>query len=174
MGLKDFLFEKTENDDAVNMVTYDMEPVVAEVELSSVNADTLIEDIYAQNGLMDKSKSIFKVEELINSLPKEMVTSTKKASVSAILGSFGLTVTSVIADGEQRMNVLAEINQQLGDSCVATVTKKEAEIEELKKKIADLQAEIAMELEVNKASSEAILAEVKRVEDLVEFIGGTK
>ena len=174
MGLKDFFLEKTENDDAVNMAAYDMEPVVAEAELSSVNAETLIDDIYAQNNLMDKSKSIFKVEELINSLPKEMVTATKQASVLAILGSFGLTATAVLADGDQRMNVLATINKQIGDNCVATVTSKEAEIEEMKKKIAELQADIAAELDTHKKSSEAITKEVARIDDLVEFIGGTK
>ena len=104
MGLLKKLFveeipNETESYD-VEATTYE-EPEV-EVELDDVNTDTLIEDIYVQNELYDKTKSIFKVEELINSLPKEMVTETKKTSVLAILGSFGLTVTDVIIDGDNR------------------------------------------------------------------------
>ena len=57
---------------------FDEEEMIREdVELESVNTNTLIDDIYSQNNLYDRSKSIFKVEELINSLPKEMVTDTK-------------------------------------------------------------------------------------------------
>ena len=56
----------------------------AKAEVSKVNQDTLIEDIYSQNDLCDRTKSIFKVEDLINSLPKEMVTETKRNSVTEI------------------------------------------------------------------------------------------
>ena len=81
-----------------NFTDYKEETV--EVELDNVNTNTLIDDIYAQNNLYDKSQSIFKVEELINSLPKEMVTETKRASVLSILGSFGLAETEVIEKRE--------------------------------------------------------------------------
>lgn len=56
-----------------------------EAELSEVNTDTLIDDIYTQNGLDDKSKSIFKVEDLINSLPKEMPTDAKRVLLHQLL-----------------------------------------------------------------------------------------
>ena len=80
----------TENE----VMSMDMEAItiedVIDVELESVDTNTLINDIYTQNDLFDMSRSIFKVEELITSLPKEMATSTKRASVLAILGSFNL------------------------------------------------------------------------------------
>ena len=66
-------------DEAVEEYSYEEETV--EAELESVNTETLIDDIYAQNNLADKSRSIFKVEELISSLPKEMATETKRNSV---------------------------------------------------------------------------------------------
>ena len=98
----------TENSEVEeNFRSYEEENV--EVELDSVNTDTLIDDIYTQNDLYDKSQSIFKVEELINSLPKEMVTETKRASVLSILGSFGLTATEVVNDGEKRIEVLGGV-----------------------------------------------------------------
>ena len=43
-----------------------------------VGTENIIEDIYEKNELSDRGKSIYKIEDLINSLPEEMVTETKK------------------------------------------------------------------------------------------------
>lgn len=143
-----------------------------EVELDSVNTETLITDIYAQNELFDKTKSIFKVEELINSLPKEMVTETKKASVLATLGVFGLTVTDVTLDGENRIDVLSGVLTKILGEGNDTVTSKEAEIEEHKKEIARLEKEISDQKTEMKVSEDTINAEISRITSLVKFVEG--
>jgi hypothetical protein len=143
-----------------------------EVELDSVNTDTLITDIYAQNELFDKTKSIFKVEELINSLPKEMVTETKKASVLATLGVFGLTVTDVTLDGESRIDVLSGVLTKILGEGNDTVVSKEAEIEEHKKEIARLEKEISDQKTEMKVSEDTINAEISRITGLVKFVEG--
>ena len=81
MGFKDFFVERVPEEKLDEECNYDVEDETIPVELDSVNTDSLIEDVYTQNELLDKSKSIFKVEDLINSLPKEMVTETKRTSL---------------------------------------------------------------------------------------------
>lgn len=157
-------------DEAVEEYSYAEETV--EAELAEVNTDTLIDDIYAQNNLADKSRSIFKVEELISSLPKEMATETKRNSVLAILGSFNLTATDVVTDGEERVKILKSINEQVDSDSKMTVADKEAQIEELKKAIEVLTIEIASEQEKARISNETISAEVAKIELLVKFVGG--
>ena len=152
---------------------YSFEEGNVEVELDSVNTDTLIDDIYTQNDLYDKSQSIFKVEELINSLPKEMVTETKRASVLSILGSFGLTATEVINDGEKRMEVLNGVKEKINTESSDSISGKEGQIEEFKKSIANLEAEIANEQNEVKVSNETISTEISRIKELVKFLGGT-
>lgn len=151
---------------------YVYEEEVVAAELDSVNTDTLIEDIYAQNNLADKSRSIFKVEELIASLPKEMATATKRNAVLAILGSFNLTATDVVTDGEERVKVLTSIKEQVDADSKMTISDKEAQIEELKKSIEALTVEIANEQEKARISNETITAEVVKVDALVKFVGG--
>lgn len=164
----------TENEDiSFDMTTVVMEDVT-EVELESVNTSTLIDDIYTQNDLFDMSRSIFKVEELIASLPKEMATDTKRASVLAILGSFNLTATEVVEDGEKRFNVLLNIKDKIDKDCRNVIADKESQIEELKKAIENLTIEIANEQEKMKQSDDAILVEVAKVENLIKFVGGEK
>ena len=168
------LVEEVPSDKFVASTEYDIvdDVDVVEAELESVTVDTLIDDIYAQNELADKSSSIFKVEELIASLPKEMVTDTKRNSVLAILGSFNLTATDVTTDGEERVKVLSAIKQQVTEATEISTADKEMQIEELKKQIAALTVEIANEREQTRISSETIDKEVSKIEELVKFIGG--
>lgn len=148
------------------------EMIREDVELENVNTNTLIDDIYSQNNLYDKSKSIFKVEELINSLPKEMVTETKRSSVLSILGNFGLTNIEVVSDGENRIEVLNGIKEKINVDYQESILEKEAQIEEFKKNIADLEIEIAKEQNEMKDSNETILEESNRIKELVKFVGG--
>ena len=143
-----------------------------EVELEEVNTNTLIDDIYAQNDLADMSRSIFKVEELIASLPKEMATDTKRASVLAILGSFKLTPEEVIDDGTKRMATLTGVKDKVDSDCEKSIVKNEEQIEEFKKAIELLSVEIADEKTKMKASDELISNEIAKVEALIKFVGG--
>ena len=136
--------------------------------------DTLIQDIYAQNDLHDKTRSIFKVEALMGSLPKEMVTETKRMSVLSILNSFGLTAEEVMTDGENRVKVLDSVKTQINADNEKILTDKRDEIEKHKEAIAALEAEINTKINDTKHSNEVIETEIKRVTDLMEFMGGTK
>lgn len=174
MGIKDFFVEKIPEEESyeaeTDYVVEDTPPV--EAELDEVHTDTLIDDIYAQNELSDKSRSIFKVEELINSLPKEMVTDTKRSSVLATLSIFGLTVTDVTLDGEQRLDVLNSILSKILDDGNSTISEKEIEIENHKKEIANLEKEISERNAEMMFSKNNINAEVDRIAELIKFVEG--
>lgn len=173
MGFRDFFVEKVPEEENYDVGTdYSVEDSTVPVELDEVYTDTLIDDIYAQNELSDRSKSIFKIEELINSLPKEMVTETKRGSVLATLGVFGLTVTDVTLDGEQRMDVLNSVLAKILDDGNANVTDKETEIENHKKEIARLEKEISDQQSEMKISENNINTEVGRISGLIKFIEG--
>lgn len=173
MGFKDFFVERVpEEESYVAETDYDVEDTAVPVELDEVHTDTLIEDIYSQNELSDKSKSIFKIEELINSLPKEMVTDTKRVSVLATLGVFGLTATDVTVDGEQRVDVLNGVLSKILNDGENIVIDKQAEIENHKKEIARLEKEIADQQSEMKTSENNINAEVDRINGLIKFIEG--
>lgn len=175
MGLLKSLFvEEIPNKEKQFEEMVSVETLGVEAELESVNTDTLINDIYAENNLYDKAKSIFKVEELINSLPKEMVTETKKTSVLAILGNFGVTVTDVSLDGESRIDVLRNILSKIISNGKGNVSEKESEIEDHKREIERLEKEISDKQHEVKISEATINAEVLRLSELVKFVGGAE
>lgn len=176
MGLlKKLLVEEVPNEEE-----YDVDEVESyatktiDVTLQSVNTETLISDIYTQNDLCDMGRSIFKVEDMINSLPKEMVTETKKASILTILISFGLTATDVSLDGENRMEVLSSVLSNIMKDGNIEISAKQTEIEDYKKEIGRLEKEISDKQNEMKVSENIINDEVSRISGLVKFIGGVE
>ena len=173
MGILKNLFVEEVPDETPDLpdIDTDFDTTETNAELDSVNTDTLIDDIYSQNNLADKTQSIFKVEELIKSFPKEMT--TKRNSVLATLGVFGLTVTDVEADGEKRVDVLSDILSKIICDSEAVVTEKENAIEEHKMEIERLEKEIADQRAETKTSDETITAEIDRIKNLINFtVGG--
>lgn len=142
-----------------------------EVKLDEVKTESLISDIYAQNGVMGEN-GIFKVEEIMNTLPSEMATDVKRKTVQGILSSFDVTVTDVVEDGERRKELLSASLEKIVSESSEKVGNLEAEIEEMKVKISELEKEISNEKMTMKTSNDVITSEHERVCSLVKFIGG--
>lgn len=141
-----------------------------EANLSEVKVDTLIDDIYNENDLADKSRSIFKVRELSNTLPKEMSNATKKATVLGILNVSGLPVDEVVADGVERMEILNSVKSQIVIDSDTKVNQANTEVEELKAKIEELQRAVALTEAEKEQSIKLITEEVDSIADLCKFI----
>ena len=149
---------------------YDESSVDANVE--GVTTENLVNDIYKANSLEDLSKSIFKVDEVINSLPKEMATETKKATVLAILTSFGLTTDEVVQDGITRINFLKSAMNEILTKNNSEIESSNISIEEHKKEIEELSKYIANLVVVNKNCEDTVEQELSKIEELIKFVGG--
>ena len=173
MGLKDFFFEKVEEPAVSYDNTYDTYEEDIDVNVENVTQDNLIADIYNQNSLSDLSKSIFKIEELINSLPKEMPNETKKATVLSMLSIFGLTVEEVVADGNERCTVIDVALSAITTENNDVIDSNNASIEQKKLEIQDLEKDNAERTLIIKDTEDKVESEGKRIEGLIKFIGGT-
>ncbi len=145
-----------------------------EVNTELVSQDNLIEDIYNQNALSDLSKSIFKVEQTINSLPKEMPNDTKKATVLTILSNFGLTVDEVVEDGYSRQTIIRSALNAIVEENESAILTNKTIIEQKKMEIQELEKDNANRETVIKNTEDKVELELKRISDLVTFIGGEK
>ncbi len=179
MGFKDLFIEREDAEEE----EIDLEALAAglsesspesEIEVADINTNSndIISETYEKNGFTDLANSIFKVEELSNTLPKEMVTETKRATVSSIMQTVGLSVESAVEDASTRSLILNETLENLSEKLTDENTKAEAKIEELKKAIAENEALIADNKETIKSANEKITVEVERINNLVKFIKG--
>lgn len=172
--LKNFFVEEITDETVVYDESYDVYADDVDVNTDNVTQENLITDIYDQNNLSDLSKSIFKIEELINSLPKEMPNETKKATVLQMLSIFGLTVDEIAEDGSKRLDVIesalrAIVNENNGviDNNNANIEQKKLEIQELEKDNSDREAFI-------KGTEDRVESEIKRIDTLIKFIRGAE
>jgi vacuolar-type H+-ATPase subunit I/STV1 len=159
--------DNTETED-IDYTSYE-DDFETEANLDEVRVDTLISDIYTQNNLLEEN-GIFKVEEVMNNLPKEMTTETKRQTVASILSSFGVTTIQVVEDGERRTDVLIKILNNLNVESDGKISDMEDSIENLKQNIADLEKQIADTKAEQKSSTETINAELERIDNLLKFI----
>lgn len=130
----------------------------------------MISDIYAENGVIEKSKSIYKIQDVINSLPKEMPTDAKRTTVISLLGNFGLTVTEVTDDGEKRLAILRKIQEDINTESNELIEDYEAQIENLKGEIASKEKLIAEEKDKKAKCNVKIDEELDIIQKLITFI----
>lgn len=169
--LRNLFVEEVPQED-IEVSDYEYEENCIEVNTDNVTQDNLIGDIYASNELSNVSKSIFKVEELLNSLPKEMPNDTKKTTVLSILGSFGLTVDEVVTDGEGRRKVINASFEQIKSDNEGVIADNSANIEQKKIEIQELEKDNADRTQIIKDTRDNVENEAKRISDLIKFVKG--
>lgn len=172
MGLVESVQDEEDLDVVESQVQEYEEPV--DVNIETVSQDNLIEDIYNGNNLSDRTRSIFKVEQLINSLPKEMPSDTKKSTVLTILSSFNLTVDEITEDGRVRENVVKAAFHEIVEDNNAVIENNNATIEQKKKEIQELEKDNANRKNIIQNTEDKVEVELKRITELMKFIGGEK
>lgn len=173
MGFMNFFVEKIPNEES----GYEGYDVVLEEDMDDVNTDNigqenLICDIYSGNELSDFTRSIFKVEELMNSFPKEMPKATKKNTVLSVLSTFNLTVSELLQDASCRTDVLTAACTSIIKENTNIITNNNELIEQKKLEIQALEQEIEERTTIINQTEAKIETERKRILGLVEFIGG--
>lgn len=153
-----------------------MPEVVAEPEIevdaeinSSVN---VVEEIYAQNGLSDRSNSIYTVQALIDTLPDEMTTAKKQNTVSGILMVSGKPVTDLLNDAQNRIDVLCAARDKIVGDRNNEIAVASNDIEELKKAIEIATIKIKEAEEIISATKDLVGDEIGAIDNLVKFCEG--
>lgn len=173
------LFEKlglVESEEEFNMdevSTYLSEHKVDVPEDLAVDETLSIEDIYNKFGLSDVSKSIFKVNEFNDVLPKELSTDSRRASVLGILNASGLNVELLVSDATSRIEALNTTKTAFSDETTSIINKCQEQIAELEKQIDQFKDTMNNRKISQETQDEIIKAEVDKVEKIINFINPT-
>lgn len=163
----------------INDFAVAMTPEVSHEEQMAigVNADinstvNVIDEIYEQNGLSDKSNSIYTVQALIDTLPEEMTTAKKQTTVSGILMVSGKSVEHLLNDAQNRVNTLSVARDEIVNEKTTEIEEANHDIEELKKAIETATIKIKEASEIIDATNKAVDNEVNSIGCLVKFCEG--
>lgn len=171
------LFEK------LGLIEREEEPIVTvvpefhvgpEIEVDAeINSTTnVVDDIYAQNDLSDRSNSIYTVQALIDTLPDEMTTAKKQSTVYGILMVSGKSVEDLLNDAQNRIDILCAARDKIIDDRSNEIAVMNADIENLKKAIEVATIKIKEAEEIISATKESIGNEIGAIDNLVKFCEG--
>lgn len=149
------------------------EPSV-EVVTGIADAVDFIGETYHNNGIDDLSRSIFKVEETLNTLPNTLPTAVRRTTVIGILTSFGISIQEVLEDADKRSQILGEVCRQTADAEQEESDRLAQEIEELRNQITEKQKQVQDHQQRKQEVEDISSAELKRINDLVEFLNNEK
>lgn len=164
------LIEREEVETPVSVPVTESPAVDANVEINST--ENVIDEIYAQNGMSNKDNSIYAVQSFIDTLPAEMTTAKKQASVYGILKVTGKSVDSLLLDAEDRVNMLVAANNKIVKEKDEVINTAKADIEELKKAIEAANILIKNAEEVKESTIKAVNDEIEAINELVKFCEG--
>lgn len=170
-----FIVVEEDSHSAPDMVdVVDANEVQTDVE---VNADidsavNVVEEIYEQNNLADKSDSIYTVKALIDTLPAEMTTAKKQTTVAGILMVSGKRVDHLLSDAQNRVNILNIARDEIVDEKTTEIEEANRDIEALKEAIEAATIKIKEANEIINATNKSVDDEIGAISNLVKFCEG--
>lgn len=129
-----------------------------------------IEDIYRENNLADKTKSIFKIQEVKNVLPENLPNEALKQSVLGLLRVSDLNVEDLLTDAETRTTILDAALQKVTEETNIIVSNSKESIKELEEKINILKEAITSREKLQEDSESMVNAEKQSIKSIVDFI----
>lgn len=154
---------------------FDVAPSVEPAAVSpDAAANDIIPQIYAANDLTDASTSVYKVNELLATIPPETPEKTSKTIIVNLLGTLGISIQSIQDDSDRRKALLSDtFNATMQDY----ENKRTALLEEIKDYEAKIQAnkEAIQQLVQNgDMLSTAVQDEIAKINSTLAFIGATE
>ena len=89
-----------------------------------------------------------------------------------MLSIFGLTVDEVMSDGHERCSMISSALSAIVHENDDVITRNYELIEQKKLEIQDLEKDNANRILVVKSTEDKIETELKRIENLITFVGG--
>lgn len=149
-----------------------VEPSMVEANVEITSTENVIDEIYAQNSMSDKDNSIYAVQSFIDTLPSEMTTAKKQSSVYGILKVTGKSVDGLLADAENRIDILSSAKEKVFAEKDAIIEAAKNDIEELKKAIEAANIVINNAEAIKESTAKAVSDEVDAIKELIKFCEG--
>ena len=143
-----------------------------EVHAEIKAVDSVVSEIYLQNGLEDKSDSIFVVQALIDTLPAEMTTAKKQMTVSGILAVSGKSLIDLQNDAGKRIGTLIGARDIIVGKKMDEINTAKADIEQLKQAIEAANIKIKEAEDIIEATKKSVNEEIGAIDALLEFCKG--
>lgn len=174
IGLVESIPTQLEVDPNLNCAL-DVAPPVEPAAISlDVTPSDIVVQIYQANDATDASTSVYKVNELLATIPPETPEKTSKTIIVNLLGTLGISIQSIQDDSDRRKALLSDtFNATMQDY----ENKRTALLEEIKDYEAKIQADkeaIQQLVQNGDMLSTAVQDEIAKINSTLAFIGATE
>lgn len=156
-------------DEEIESVQYEeMEDL--NIENSQLEGLSSVEDIYTIANMTDKSKSIYKVEEIKNILPNTLSNAAKKESVLGMLQVSNITIDDVQEDSNLRKSALNTVKDKFTQETILMIENSTKEITELELRVNELKEAINSRTLLQEKQEELIDNETAKIDSILNFM----
>ena len=143
-------------------------PVQAEVP----EGDTInIQEVYDANGMNPADTvTVYKVKDMLDSLPAEMPNKTKKATLKSLMTTLGYDSVAIQHDAEQRIDILNAAANQKAASLQDEIDLNSQKIEEAKIEIEQMTARNNEAVQAINSIIDTVTAERNNIFGILEFL----
>lgn len=129
-----------------------------------------ISEIYYLYGMENSNvNTIFMLGNFINALPESLPYGVRRESVMNIVNAANTDVNKLLSDGEKRLNVLHQFENEFNDSTKDSIAKYSTEIVNLKKMIDSYEKQIKLKETMLEEQSNIIKYETQKISSIINF-----
>ncbi len=129
-----------------------------------------ISEIYYLYGMENSNvNTIFMLGNFINALPESLPYGVRRESVMNIVNAANTDVNKLLSDGEKRLNVLHQFENEFNDSTKDSIAKYSTEIVNLKKMIDNYEKQIKLKETMLEEQSNIIKYETQKISSIINF-----
>ncbi len=143
-------------------------PIQAEVP----EGDTIdVQAVYEANNMNPADDiTVYKIKDMLDSLPSEMSNKNKKATLKNLMNTLGYNVASIMGDAAARIDTLNAAANQKTTALNDEINENSHQIEEMKLEIERLTARNADAAQAINSIIETVTAERHNIEGVLDFI----
>ncbi len=130
-----------------------------------------IEAVYEANDMNPAdSVTVYKIQDMLSSLPAEIPTKTKKTTIKSLMATLGYDSVSIQVDAERRMEFLKAVGNEKMNDLFAEMNENEQKIESMKEQIQALTVRNSEAGAAVERISNTVQNEIHLIESVLEFV----
>ena len=127
--------------------------------------------VYDANDMDPADKvTVYKIQDMLASLPAEMPSKTKKTTIKSLMTTLGYNAADIQADAAQRIELLKTVGNDKANALFDEMNQNDGQIESMKEDIERLTNRNAEANAAIEKMSDVVKNEVKTIEDVLEYV----
>ena len=127
--------------------------------------------VYNSNDMNpDDQVTVYKIQDMLASLPAEMPSKTKKTTIKSLMATLGYNPVDIENDAAQRIELLKTVGNDKMNALFAEMKANDGQIESMKEDIERLTNRNTEASTAIEKMSDVVKNEIKAIEDVLEYV----